>query len=164
MSGTSVDRYRHLFVYEKDAHAKTLASLEAVSGERRDEEPYRRCVELLAHLVAARRTWLFRFGVSGSRPATLFPKGGSLAEVASELAAMEAEWESFLDTLDEAGLERVFEYTALEGARFRNVVEDILTQLFGHSWYHLGQIAQLLRQMGETPAVTDYVFFMREAV
>jgi uncharacterized damage-inducible protein DinB len=44
----------------------------------------------------------------------------------------------------------------------RNSIEDILTQLFGHSCYHRGQIAQLLRSIGAEPAVTDFVFWTRE--
>ncbi|MFL6198680.1 MAG: DinB family protein [Thermoanaerobaculia bacterium] len=40
----------------------------------------------------------------------------------------------------------------------------ILTQLFGHSWYHRGQIAQLVRALGAEPAVTDFVFWSREAL
>ncbi len=41
-------------------------------------------------------------------------------------------------------------------------VEDILTQLFGHSWYHRGQIAARVRELGGEPAATDFVFFTRE--
>jgi uncharacterized damage-inducible protein DinB len=43
-------------------------------------------------------------------------------------------------------------------------VEDILTQLFGHSSYHRGQVALLIRDLGGEPAVTDYVFWVREPV
>jgi uncharacterized damage-inducible protein DinB len=67
----------------------------------------------------------------------------------------------YLDQLEDTDLARVFEY---EGPRFRNTIEEILTQLFGHSWYHRGQIAQLLRSIGAEPAVTDYVFWAREPV
>ncbi len=61
-------------------------------------------------------------------------------------------------------LARVFEYQSYEGPRFRNTIEEILTQLFGHSWYHRGQIAQLIRSVGAEPAVTDFVFWAREPV
>jgi len=36
--------------------------------------------------------------------------------------------------------------------------------LFGHSWYHRGQIAMLLRSIGAEPAVTDIVFWARQPV
>jgi len=43
-------------------------------------------------------------------------------------------------------------------------VEDILAQLFGHSWYHRGQIALLVRSIGAEPAATDFVYWTREAI
>ena len=58
----------------------------------------------------------------------------------------------------------MFDYRSSEGIGYRNGVEDILTQLFGHSWYHRGQVALLLRAMGCEPAVTDFVFWTRERI
>lgn len=52
----------------------------------------------------------------------------------------------------------------MHAAWVRYVVEDILTQLFGHSWYHRGQIALLVRACGGQPAETDFVFWTREPV
>ena len=65
-------------------------------------------------------------------------------------------------TDDEIG--RTFEYLSLDAGRFRNRIEDILTQLFGHSWYHRGQIAMLVRAAGGEPAITDLVYWCREPV
>jgi uncharacterized damage-inducible protein DinB len=73
-------------------------------------------------------------------------------------------WTEYLARLDDAELARVLEYQSLEGPWFHNTVEDILTQLFGHSWYHRGQIASLIRAIGEAPAVTDFVFWAREPI
>ena len=73
-------------------------------------------------------------------------------------------WEKFLTDSTEAELVRVFEYQSYEGARFCNSIEDILTQLFGHSWYHRGQVASLVRSLGGESAVTDFVFWAREPV
>ena len=87
-----------------------------------------------------------------------------MAELTTSFAEMEAAWSSYLNELNDGELGRVLEYQSYEGARFRNTVEDILTQLFGHSWYHRGQIAQLLRMLGAEPAVTDFVFWTREPV
>jgi uncharacterized damage-inducible protein DinB len=47
---------------------------------------------------------------------------------------------------------------------YRNTVRDILTHLFGHSWYQRGQIAGLVRAIGGEPPVTDFVFWVREEV
>jgi len=164
---TIADRYRRWFAYEKDAHQKTLLSLGTVPAERRSDPSFRKATSLVGHLVAARQLWLYRLGVRSSAPSTIaefFPENLTLDELASRLREMHGEWDDYLVGLSDAELDRVFEYRALEGDRFRNRVEDIVTQLFGHSWYHRGQIASLVRELGGEPAATDFVFWVREPV
>jgi uncharacterized damage-inducible protein DinB len=163
MSEGMTSRYRRWFAYEKDSHAKTLDSLKAVSEELRESPEFRKAVYLMGHIVAARRMWLFRFGVLAGN-VELFPREVTLAELPDQIAAMETMWTQYLNQLDDAALARVFEYQSNEGLRFRNTIEEILTQLFGHSWYHRGQIAQLVRSIGAEPAATDFVFWAREPV
>ena len=161
MNSSMVSRYRRWFEYEKDSHAKTLDSLNAVAEGLRQSEGFRKAVYLMGHIIAARRMWLFRFGVVKEN-AELFPPETSLAELAAQISEMETLWAQYLNQLNDADLARVFEYQSYEGGRFSNTIEDILTQLFGHSWYHRGQIAALVRAMGAEPAVTDLVFWARQ--
>jgi uncharacterized damage-inducible protein DinB len=163
MSKNLINHYRRWFDYEKDSHTRTIASLHAVPMELREGEAFRKAVYLISHIVAARRMWLFRFGV-GAKNAELFPEHVTLEEVTSQTSEMEELWTKYLLGMDDADLERVFEYKSYEGPRFRNTIDEILTQLFGHSWYHRGQIAQLVRSLGAEPAVTDFVFWAREPV
>lgn len=163
------DRFRRWFDYEKDSHAKVLASLQAVPAHLRDSQEYEKAVSLLAHLVLARWLWLVRLGVAPpekapSEPEAFFPRDVAVTDLPGQVAEMEEAWEAFLARLDDAEVSRVFEYRALDGAGFRNTIEDILTQLFGHSLYHRGQIALLLRGLGAEPAVTDFVYWTREAL
>jgi uncharacterized damage-inducible protein DinB len=159
----SVENYRRWFDYEKDSHAKVIDSLESVSEDNRSSSSFQKAVELMAHLIAARRMWLYRFGFAKEN-AELFPRSVLFSTLAGQLAEMEVGWSAYLEKLTETELERVFEYQSYEGSRFRNTVADILTQLFGHSWYHRGQIAALVRALGAEPAVTDFVFWSREQV
>jgi uncharacterized damage-inducible protein DinB len=158
------DRYRRWYEYEQDAHAKVLRSLETVPEARRSSAEFRKSVELLAHITAARRVWLYRFGIAPDPPPSLFPQGTGLADLANTLRATQEEWSAYLGRLDDAELARTFEYKSLDAGWFRSRVEDILTQLFGHSWYHRGQIATLVRAAGGEPAVTDFVFWSREPI
>jgi len=158
-----VEKYRRWFDYEKDSHAKVLQSFDSVPEEARLSEGMQKAVDLMAHVVAARMMWLSRLEVITEK-AELFPRNASLTELPSLIARMETAWEKFLADLSETELVRVFEYQSYEGLRFRNSIEDILTQLFGHSWYHRGQIASLVRSLGGQPAVTDFVFWTREPV
>ncbi len=131
---------------------------------QRSSSLFQKAVDLFAHLMAARRMWLFRFGAASESPRELFPQGIQVETLEAAMAEMNAAWAAYLNRLDETELARVFEYRSWDGTRYRNSIEDILTQLFGHSWYHRGQIALLLRSSGAEPAVTDFVFWCREAV
>jgi len=165
-AGSRADEYRRWFDYERDSHAKVLAALNAVPPERRGAPEFQKAMTLVTHIVEARRLWLFRLGASSESPGAgdFFPEGVSLPDLARRLDAMQAAWSGYLAGLDDSALARPFEYRSLEGERFRNSVQDVLTQLYGHSLYHRGQIALLLRAMGAEPAVTDFVFWTREAI
>ena len=65
------------------------------------------------------------------------------------------------ETLDDDELNRVFEWEATDGRRYRWDVEGVLTQVFGHAWYHRGQIAQLVAALGGKAVDTDYIFWSR---
>jgi uncharacterized damage-inducible protein DinB len=164
MSTNNIEHYRRWFDYEKDAHAKVLASFEAISEDKRAKPEYQKAISLFAHMMLARRLWLYRFGILTEGPREFFPQNVALDTVKAMAEEMHAAWSAYFERLDEAELARIFEYRALDGPRFRNSIEDILTQLFGHSWYHRGQIAMLLRQAGGEPAVTDFVFWSREFI
>ena len=84
--------------------------------------------------------------------------------VVAELEVIERNWSDYFGRLDEPELERTFDYLTSEGTRFRSVVADILTQLYGHSFYHRGQIASLVRAAGGEPAKTDFIFWTRESI
>jgi len=161
------DRFRRWFDYERDAHTKVVASLGTVAEDRRGDVAYEKALDVLAHIAAARSLWLFRFGVAETGPETaeeLFPRGNTLADVEAQLGSMHERWSEYLGSLDDDKLARIFEYRSIEGGRFQNRIEDLLTQLFGHSWYHRGQIASMVRSLGGEPAVTDYVFWSREII
>jgi uncharacterized damage-inducible protein DinB len=164
MAGELIDRYRRWFVYERDAHAKVLASFETVPTDRRGSAEFLRAVSLLGHIVAARRMWLSRFEVIPTPPGTLLLEDPGLDRVVAWLGEVESLWTDYLARLDDAELGRDFEYQSLDAGRFRNRVEEVLDQLFGHSWYHRGQIAMLVRAAGGTPAATDLIYWCRTPV
>lgn len=161
---SSADRYRRWFEYERDAHDKVVRSLETVPADRRASPEYKRALGIFGHLAAARLIWLHRLGLTSDRPASFFPENVELADLVATLRDVQDRWAAHLGGLTDAEIDRVFEYQALDGKRFRNRIEDILTQLYGHSLYHRGQIAMLVRTAGGEPAATDFVYWCREAV
>jgi uncharacterized damage-inducible protein DinB len=164
MAQSQVEQYRRWFDYEKDSHRKVLASFETVPQDQRGSPPFQKALSIMAHIVVARRMWLFRFGLATDRPTTFFPTDVRLDELSTSLEAMERGWADYFQNLTEAELSRVFEYESSDAGWCRSVVEDILTQLFGHSWYHRGQIASLVKAAGGQPAVTDFVYWSRERI
>jgi uncharacterized damage-inducible protein DinB len=164
MASGAIDQYRRWFAYERDAHAKVLSSFDTVPADRRATPEYRKAVTLLAHIVEARRVWLSRLGVIPAVSGSLFPDETDAERVAAEWREMQGLWADYLAALDDAELGREFEYQSFDAGRFRNRVEDILGQLFGHSWYHRGQIAMLIRAAGGQPATTDLIYWCREPV
>jgi uncharacterized damage-inducible protein DinB len=160
----TVAQYRRWFDYEKDAHTRVLSSFDTVPAAKRAAKEFQKAVNVFSHLIAARRMWLHRFGTLPALPEGLFAEGKSLDQVAKDLAEVHAAWDRYFANLDEKEIVRIFDYTATDGNRYRNSIEEILTQLFGHSWYHRGQIAQLIKMLGGTPAETDYVFRTRKPV
>jgi uncharacterized damage-inducible protein DinB len=164
MIPTLVEQYQRWFEYEKDSHRSVLASLETVPEENRGSAPFRKAMSLMGHIVAARRMWLFRFGAATTRPDDLFPSDLTRERLLAEFELMESGWSDYLERLAECELGRAFEYRSIDGGWFRNTVVDILTQLYGHSLYHRGQIASLVRAAGGHPVETDFVFWSREPI
>lgn len=159
-----VERFQRWFEYEIDAHAKTIASLESVPEDNRGGGEFKKAVSILGHMVAARRVWLARFGIAPPPKGSLFPENPDLAEVTANWREAEGLWKSYLSGLTDAEIAKSFEYQSFDGGRFRNTVEEVLTQLFGHSSYHRGQIAMLVKASGGTPAMTDFIYWCREAI
>ncbi len=122
-----------------------LRSLEGVPAERRSGPEFERAVAVLAHVAAARRVWLSRLGILPGQQGTLSPGEVTLAEAAGLLRSAHGPWAEYLARVTDEELGREVEYQSLDAGRFRNRVEGILAQLFGHSWYHRGQIARHAR-------------------
>lgn len=156
------DRYRRWFEYEQDAHQSVLASYQTVPQEERNEPAFQKALDLFAHLVQARLMWLFRLGQLAEAPQSLFPTGVTLVELTAQAEQMHNHWATYLAKLDDTEVARILEYRSLDGAAFRNSLEDIFTQLFGHSLYHRGQIAALIKSLSGTPAITDFIYWSRE--
>jgi uncharacterized damage-inducible protein DinB len=152
------DRLRRWYDYERDCNARSLEMLASVPSERRGDPQFQKAVDRLAHLVAARRRWLSRLGRLDESP-KLFPQGAALADLPALLANTEAAWVAYLAPLDDDALARTIEWQGPEGGNYSWELSEILTQMFGHAWYHRGQIAQLVAALGGATVDTDYIYW-----
>jgi uncharacterized damage-inducible protein DinB len=117
----------------------------------------------MAHLVAARHWWLFRLGVLPDHPESWFP-ATTLEQLPGAISAIEKKWTDYLARLTDADLAGDFTCTGGDGRKYRWRLLDLLTQIFGHAWYHRGQIAMLVKDLGGEAVDTDYIFWNRPTV
>lgn len=142
--------YQHLVW----ADAQALASIHdmPVSNDRQ------RAIAIYAHLAAAEHVWLSR--IEGRTPSQPIWPSLELDAAAALARSSAARLEAIAADPDQH--DRIVDYRNSTGREFRNRIADILVHVAMHGSYHRGQIALLARQGGGTPAVTEYIAFMRE--
>lgn len=156
------ERFRHWYAYERDCNAKAVQMLQSVPPSARGSASFARALGKMAHLVAARHMWLWRLGAAADRPTGPFPTM-TLDELPAAIKAVEERWTAYLARLTDADLQQDFDYAASDGRRYRWQLLELLTQVFGHAWYHRGQIAMLVHDLGGVALDTDYIFWQRPA-
>lgn len=164
MADSLIEYFRGLFEYERNSNAKSLASLETVPAGGRATQPFRRALDLHAHMAASRLMWLYRLGADPEEPKTYNPENLGFDEVRALVARMEKGWAEYLASLPDDAADQVLEYESMSNGRFRSSLPEIFTHLAGHTWYHRGQIASLVRAAGGTPAMTDHMAWSRQPI
>jgi uncharacterized damage-inducible protein DinB len=131
-------------------------ALTAMASLNSQSSHYAESLRLYAHLAGAAHTWCTR--IEGR--ATVHPVWPTLS-LDDATALVQASIAGLRAAAVNGDLARVVEYRNSAGQAFRNTVMDMLTQVVLHGTYHRGQLAMLARQGGGTPAVTDYIFYVR---
>jgi len=116
----------------------------------------------LVHILWGEWLWLRRW--QGESPRQVFA-----AEEFSEWMALECRWSAleqeqnvFLENLTDARLSMRVSYENLQGVRWEYSLAEMMQHLVNHSSYHRGQVAVLLRQLGQKPLTTDFLVFLDE--
>lgn len=148
------DHFRLLFDYEKWANRRVLDAIRGASEKGAS-------VRLFAHILAAQEVWLTRLVSLDSSKIAIWPPT-TIDECVVRLEHLDGIIDKYLDDLDDESLELELRYKNQHGDEFSNTPLDILTHLGFHSQHHRGQIALQLRQLGQEPAVTDFIAFRRE--
>jgi uncharacterized damage-inducible protein DinB len=116
----------------------------------------------LAHVYGAELVWLERF--KGVVPSSMPDESefGDLAALRARWAALEQHRRSWLESLPKDAGDQVVTYRNLKGDAFSSALWPLVQHLANHGSYHRGQVALLLRQLGQKPPATDLVAFDRE--
>jgi uncharacterized damage-inducible protein DinB len=114
------------------------------------------------HIWDAETIWLKRLN---GEDVTDWPSksfSGTTAEMITGLLDNNKALITFVETCGDQFLKTQFEYHAIDGTAYKNVVGDAIQHCVNHSTFHRGQIVTLLRQLGLTKlAATDYIAYCR---
>jgi len=116
----------------------------------------------LVHTLSAEWGWLARCGGPERGPALKpadFPSLESLTEAWSKV---EGYLRQFLTGLKDADLARTVEYLNPRGETRSMPLGELLQHAAIHGAHHRGQVALLLRMLGQTPGNFDILFYYAE--
>lgn len=139
-----------LLNYDAWANDRIFEALKKLSPSKQQKEIKR----LFSHLLTAQNIWLNRIQ-DKPIPSEIWPHL-SIEEMEALINETPAKLRELLPGKDE-----LIQYQNSKGVTFQNSAEDILMHLVIHGQHHRAQIATLLRQAGETPPATDFIFFLR---
>jgi uncharacterized damage-inducible protein DinB len=150
------DSLRRQFVYDEWANREVFAALRSGGDER--------SVQLMAHILSAERLWLERIR---QQPQSVpvwprLPAETGIAECEAQAAEIGQLWWQYLEPLTSGDLSQSVSYKNSKGEAWTSTVADILTHVLIHSAYHRGQIASHMREIGLTPAYTDFIHGVRQ--
>ena len=157
---------RTLLDYHYWARDRVLEAVEALTPEEFTRDmgsSFRSVRDTLAHVYSAEWAWYSRW--QGTSPTAQLPPE-QFPDVQSIRAAWtehEGKMRAFLEQLGEPGIEKVIEYTLLNGTPGASVFRQMLQHVVNHASYHRGQVTTMLRQLGAKPAKSmDMIGFYRE--
>jgi uncharacterized damage-inducible protein DinB len=115
--------------------------------------------DTLTHVVWAEWIWLQRW--KGTSPTILFPPVDfpDVEHLRARFREVTAERDAFLRGLAGETLFEPVEYRNLEGETWSHPLWQQLVHVVNHSTYHRGQVVTMLRQLGATPASTDFLVY-----
>ena len=154
-----IERYRHWYKHEQNANERMLRMLQSVPPINREDKRFQTAVDLAGHLAACRHNWLDRIASGGTNQVDWWPTAVPIESLGPTFECVERQWATFLDRLDDDGLTSPFSFGSKERGQFEWPIEDLVFQLVGHTYYHRGQIAQSVRDLGGEYLDTDYLYW-----
>jgi uncharacterized damage-inducible protein DinB len=158
-------QFQELYRYTRWANLRILTAAEALPEDlfvKPMGSSFPSIRDTLAHILGAEWIWLRRWrGESPAKgiAAEEFPTVQSLRERWNPIAEQQ---EMFLAGLTAEMLAQPLRYRQLSGAEFEQPLWQVLQHVANHSTYHRGQVATLLRQLGQKPPTVDLIVYHRE--
>ena len=161
MTGTDLI---HMFEYDEWATNRLLEAASKLTPQDFKKDlgtSFRSLHGTLAHIYGAQRIWLHRWNGSG-------PSGMISPEEAPTVEDLKKRWQQlypelrrYIAALTKEQLLSPFAYQDLRGNRWSEPLYQQIQHLVFHSMYHRGQVASLIRQLGQTPPQTGLIAYYR---
>jgi uncharacterized damage-inducible protein DinB len=145
--------FQQLFRYDDWANREAAASVERATAAPEKAR------KVLAHTIGTQWLWYARMRGTESKMA-IWPDL-SPAQCVAESRLLLVAWRELLSSDD---LSRTVHYKNTKGEPWTSTAGEILTHVAMHGAYHRGQIATLLRDSGNEPALTDYIHAVRKGL
>src|SRR5262245_3166623 len=161
----TANEVRRLFAYNKWANDRMLASLDQLSDEqftRALGSSFSSIRDTAAHIVAGEWIWLSRWQGTSPKARPDWAEAPALGENKAKFAEIEAQRSAYLSSLSDNDVTRLLTFTLFSGTQDTQSLESQFQHLVNHGTYHRGQVAAMIRQVGATPAGTDFIRWMRE--
>ena len=163
----TIDDLRTMLDYQYWARDRMLDAIEKLSPADFTKDlssSFKSVRDTAVHILGAEMAWYKRWHLETftSLPAVAadFPDVATLRRVWLD---HESKMRAFLETIGEAGMNRVFEFRLMSGAEGKSTYAQAVQHLVNHGTYHRGQVATLLRQLGaEPPKTLDMIGYFRE--
>jgi uncharacterized damage-inducible protein DinB len=150
------DYLRREFAYDAWANQEVLAAIRKTGSEDA------RSLQLMTHILAAERVWYERLKqVPQSVPVWPEP---DLSRCEAESVTLNGLWHEYLDLVTAGDVSQTISYKNTKGELWTSEISDVLTHVVMHSAYHRGQIASHMREIGQTPAYTDFIHGVRQGL
>nr|WP_106780080.1 DinB family protein [Lysinibacillus timonensis] len=124
----------------------------------KDDQPD--VIRLFSHILFAENVWMTRLKGQDSSHLSIW-LDIDLEECDKLVQKNEETIITYLLNLKNDDLDKMVSYKTSTGEPFQNTVREILTHIAMHGHYHRGQINSQLRLLGEEPAVTDFIYYVR---
>ena len=160
------DDLHTLLDYHYWARDRLLDALDPLTPEQFTRDlgsSFKSVRDTVSHVYAAEWAWYQRW--QGQSPTALlspdlFPDVASIRRLWTE---HEAKMRAYLDSLGDAGIDRVIDYTLLSGTAGSSPVCQMMQHVVNHASYHRGQVTTMLRQLGVAPPKSmDMIAFYRK--
>jgi uncharacterized damage-inducible protein DinB len=151
-----------LYDYSYWANKKLFEVLAGLTPEQFTEAvagSYGSVRNTMVHVLSAEWGWLDRCGGAPRGPALVASDYPTLASLLDRWQQVEASVRTFLADLRDEHLDRVVEFAFGSGPKHAMWLAELMHHAAIHGVHHRGQVALLLRSLGQVPGNFDILFY-----